>query len=617
MIRNKWLTDKNILVLILLIASCLRFYKINFQSFWLDELHTAIEADPALSWGELFGYLRCCDQHPPLFLAIEKILFLIFGNTELVARSFSGIAGVTGVWAIYLLGKELYSSKLGLIAATLCSFNYFHINYSQEARPYALVFLFACMSFYQLARLIKNPSWRNSLFYSLWTILMIYTHYFGLFTLISQIAIFIFFTFNQGKNLKLYLKHSIISGLLIFISYIPWISYLVSMTAIKKFWIAPVSQTFAIDFFYEFFGNSDLLKPFLLLFLIMGVIHLLLYKVPANPDTKTHPLHFSFTICFLWISITYLIPYIRSVMVVPMLFPRYAIVVLPAFLFILSVGVESISPRIPKMLLLCAFCFLSFFDFAINKKYYTQVHKTQFREMAAFIASEKNFSYPVLSDATAWHQQYYLKKMAYTSPILSGNLNDQLDSILKKNNSQSTNKGFWLTGAHGTAKPDPGILKQLDSSFILFKQQNFYDAWALLYVPRNAMNKNSLTMDYHSFSTEKPFNFNGDTVVPIWEREIRSDTFSFKKGRYSIQIQIAGTSALNEYPHIQVFVNEQLVDKFYVTETLKFYNLSFNNIMDSHATIRIIMDNDASLKSKGEDRNAFLKSIIILENGSN
>ena len=616
MIRSKWVTDKNILVLILLIASCLRFYKIDFQSFWLDELHTVIEADTSLSWGELFGYLRCCDQHPPLFLAIEKFLFLIFGNTELVARSFSAIAGIAGVWAIYLLGRELHSSKLGLIAATLCCFNYFHINYSQEARPYALVFLFACLSFYQLARLIKNPSWKNSLFYSLWATLMIYTHYFGLFTLVSQVAVLLFFAFYQGKNLKLYLKHSIISGLLIFIFYIPWISYLVSMTAIKKFWIAPVSQTFAIDFFYEFFGNSDLLKPFLLLFLIMGLLHFLWHKIPASTDIKLLPLHFSFIICFLWIFITYLIPYIRSVMVVPMLFPRYAIVVLPAFLFILSVGIASISHRVLKILLLGSFCFLSFFDLAVNKKYYTQVHKTQFREMAGFIASEHNSSYPVLSDATAWHQQYYLKKMGYTSPILAGNLTNQLDSILKQSSNMYNNKGFWLTGAHGSPKPGPGILKQLDSSFILFKQQNFYDAWALLYVSTNAMSKNSLIMDYHSFSTEKPFNFNGDSVVAIWEREIKSDSFLLKKGTYHIQAQMAGTAALNVYPHIEVFINDKPVENFYISGNLKYYDLSYNNTQDSRAAIRIIMDNDTSLGSKGEDRNAFLKSIIILENGA-
>ena len=615
--RTKWFSDKNILALILLLAGGFRFYKLGFQSFWLDELHTAIEADPALSWQKMFDYLRCCDQHPPLFLAIEKFLFWIFGNTEFVARSFSATAGIFGVWSIYLLGRELYSSKLGLIAATLCCFNYFHISYSQEARPYSLVFLFACLSFLYLIRLIKNPSWKNNLLYSLWAILMIYTHYFGLFTLISQVGIFLFFAFNQGKNLKLYLKYSIISLSLIFISYIPWISYLVSMTAIKKFWIAPVSQTFAIDFFYEYFGNSDLLKPFLLLFLIIALIHFLWAAKPDNFNAKVNPLNFSFIICFLWISITYLIPYIRSVMVVPMLFPRYAIVVLPAFLLILSVGIESISHRVPKILLLSIFCFLSFFDLVINKKYYTQVHKTQFRELASFIASEKKLSYPVLSDATAWHQQYYLKKMSYTSPILSGNLNDQLDSILKKSNDQYNKKGFWLSGAHRSPKPDPEILKRIDSSFILFKQQSFYDAWAQLYIPRNAMRKNSLMLDYHTFSKEKPFNFNGDTVVPIWEKEIKSDSFLLKKGIYNIQVQILGTPALKVYPHIQVFINDKPIGNFYVSGTLKYYDLSFNNTLDSPVVIRIIMGNDASFDSAGEDRNAFVKSIIILGDGGN
>lgn len=610
MAGKKWLTDKNMLAVILLIAGILRFYHLGFQSFWLDELHTAIEADPALSWQQMFGYLRCCDQHPPLFFIIEKFLFWIFGNTEWVARSSSALAGTIAVCCIYKLGKELHCTRLGLIAATLCCFNYFHISYSQEARPYSLVFLFVCLSFLYLVRLIKDPSWKNNLLYSLWSILMIYTHYFGLFVFVSQVVILLFFVFTQKEKLKLYLKHSFISASIISVSYIPWISFLLSMAAIKKFWIAPVSQTFAVDFFYEFFGNADLIKPFLLLFLIMGVMHFLRAKNNDHFNTKISSLNFSFIICFLWIIITYMVPYIRSVMVVPMLFPRYAIVVLPAFLLILSFGIGSISHKIPKLLLLCTFCFLSFFDIVFIKKYYTQVHKTQFREMANFIASEKKSAYPVLSDATAWHQQYYLGKKKYNSPILKGNLDDQLDSILKNNN-RYNNNGFWLTGAHGSAKPNPEILKHIDSSFILFKQESFYDAWAQLYISRTAAAKNLLMLDWHSFPTEKPFNFNGDTVVPIWEKEIKSNSFLLKKGMYDIQVQIAGTPVSKEYPHIQVLIDDKLIGSFYVSDALKFYNLPFNNNIDGLIAIRIIMDNDANFERSGEDRNAFVKSIII------
>ena len=74
------------LLTIILAGFFLRFTGLFRQSFWLDELHTMNETDPAVSWAELFRYLKCCDQHPPLFFILEKIAFSVFGQSEFVAR---------------------------------------------------------------------------------------------------------------------------------------------------------------------------------------------------------------------------------------------------------------------------------------------------------------------------------------------------------------------------------------------------------------------------------------------------------------------------------------------------------------------------------------------------
>ncbi len=144
--------DRNIILgLILVIAALLRFYHISYQSFGLDELHTMIEADPHLRWKGLLGYLRTVDQHPPLFFIIERILFKLFGSNEVVARGFTALCGLLGVWAMYRLGKELLNTRLGLLAAAFTCVNYFSIFYSQEARGYALAFLLSTLSYLYLS----------------------------------------------------------------------------------------------------------------------------------------------------------------------------------------------------------------------------------------------------------------------------------------------------------------------------------------------------------------------------------------------------------------------------------------------------------------------------------
>src|SRR5688500_17906536 len=122
------------ILLILVVAFLMRIYKLTHQSLWLDELHNMNEADPDISWGTMFNYLRSSDQHPPLYFIVERLSFSIFGHTEFVARFISVIAGTVSVWAMYLLGKEFLNKSLGTIVAIITCVNYYNLYYSQEAR---------------------------------------------------------------------------------------------------------------------------------------------------------------------------------------------------------------------------------------------------------------------------------------------------------------------------------------------------------------------------------------------------------------------------------------------------------------------------------------------------
>ena len=177
------------ILLIVLIAFVLRIRGLNYQSLWLDELHTMNEADPSLSWGQLFDFLRTNEHHPPLFFILERIFFSIFGHTAFVARTLSVIAGTAGIWAMYLLGKELLNKNLGILCALFTCFNFFNLAYSQEARPYALAFLFATLSFTWFIRLVKFPSRKNAISYAIFTLLLLYSHYYSLFVLAAQVLL--------------------------------------------------------------------------------------------------------------------------------------------------------------------------------------------------------------------------------------------------------------------------------------------------------------------------------------------------------------------------------------------------------------------------------------------
>ncbi|CAN5502000.1 hypothetical protein BH10CHL1_BH10CHL1_20850 [soil metagenome] len=150
-------TGNGPLLLILLIAAILRFYRIGASSLWSDEGNT---------WallGRSFSQIArdaAADIHPPGYYWLLKIWTMIVGSQAVGMRSFSAIAGVALVWVIYqitlqLSQDNLRGSEIASLAAFLAALNPFQIYYSQEARMYMLLALESAGLFWALLALIN------------------------------------------------------------------------------------------------------------------------------------------------------------------------------------------------------------------------------------------------------------------------------------------------------------------------------------------------------------------------------------------------------------------------------------------------------------------------------
>jgi len=606
---------ERLLLLFLVVTGCLlRFYHLGFQSFWLDELHTAMEVDSGKSWADLWQTLKCCDQHPPVFFVITKLFISCFGSTEVAIRSVSAIAGTLGIWTMYLLGKEFYSAKLGLIAALFTGFNHFHIYYSQEARPYALVFLFTTLAFIFLMRLIKTPNRKNSLLYALFALLMMGTHYFGLFIFVAQLVTGLIFWIVEKEEKKKLFIHLLISAVVIGLIYSLWIPFLLSMTTIKSFWIQPPQESFAIDYFYEYFGNSDLLKPFILLFLFSGVLYIFKTFDKTEENIKRNNALTLFVICLLWIFVSFFIPYLRSLLIVPMLHPRYTIVILPAFIILMSFGLGVINKTISNFLL-GIFILVSLTDIIVEKEFYKRVSKTQFREMAQFISSDFAEEFPVIvnSGVTSWHQHYYLNRFDYKGTLLDGTGEKNIDGLLAGLSGPNLSLGFWLIDAFNSPKkPSPELLKKIADSFIVVRSHDFHDGWTQLYVNKIATSNKYTVLDFKTFDPTQSFQMENDTVIAIWDKEAIADSVTLTKGKYKMNAELKGTSAKGVAPHVEFYVNNKRVGAYDISGDFASYNFDFETGSDLRAEVKVVMTNDGVSAEGKEDRNTFIKSILFI-----
>ena len=480
--RSAWL------LIFLTLALIIRFYKLGLDSFWLDELYVANEADPHLPLSNLFLALKSYDQHPPLFYLAERCFFIFFGESESTARMLPAAAGVASIYAVYLLGREVLNERLGLVAAALTVVNPFHIHYSREARGYMFVFLFSTLSLVYLLRVVRRLRLKDVCLFSLFALLTMYSHYFGVLLVFSGFCA-AGLLFISEKDKSLFARRFVFSALLITAGYWVWLPVFLSLGAISAFWIKPLPGDWLLRYFGHYFGDLPGLAECMAALLAVYLTAVFYRRRGGWPNADRFSLTRSLVVLGVPTLLCYAIPYFRGLMVTPMLTERYTIVILPCLLIFVAYGIELIpSARARYALLGLLFCASLVGEIFISETW-SKPHKTEFREVTAFMAADPRTNhFPILCERVAKPVSYYVHKLNYPGPLLDGPRAVVIDSIAKENPPGGKTDGFWLMDAHSAGDPenwlDPATRKKVDSGFIKVKERRCLDAWAQLYVRR-------------------------------------------------------------------------------------------------------------------------------------
>lgn len=494
--------DNYPIIAILFIAAVLRFFHLDYQSVWLDEIHTINEANPAFGFREVSGALASGEQMPPLYFYIINILFKILGYSTWVLRSFSAVMGVLGVYYTYRLGREMLNKNTGLLAALLLAVNSFHIFYSQEGRPYIFLYLFTVLSFISLIKMIRVPSLKHALIYGVMSAIMLYAHFFGMFILLAQYLILLVFLLKSGNQWKVFFRFSLIAGVVALVLFLPVVPTLFTLSKTTSFWIPPPTADVFTNIFKEFFGNSEMVLFIVFLF---GLFYFISLRKSTTSVSKEATLQDKQALAFLlfsvWISVTLLLPLIRSYLQVPMIISRYFIGVLPAIVLLLAAGALTLRSVLIRNVLICAFVVFSITDIVIVKRFYTAVQKTQFREATAYIKENNKGKSPVVT-SLEWYYPYFFKDIA-GQKILAGTLDTYIAGM---KTGATPVAAFWYTDAHGRPyKPSEETLAYLNSQFFIDYNFEGFDIYAKHFIPRKEMPN---TTDISRFGQLKPINGN-------------------------------------------------------------------------------------------------------------
>jgi uncharacterized membrane protein len=502
--------------LILLAGIILRLKGMTFQSLWLDEIISVLSSAPSKSLSDIISHYQG-DPHPPLFFFILHYWMGLFGYNELSARLLVAVIGILSVLAAYFLGKECFNRNTGLIASAVVAFNHFNIRFSHEVRPYILLCLASILSYTFFIRLIKHQTKKNIIFYSLTSAFLIYTHYYGLFILLSQIIFLLFYFFSEEKiSRKEIFKSFIISGVIVLILYTPWIPTIIRMIKRKSHWIQKSPDP---DFFIKSFGAFLGKEPYLVV-LFTGLILLLIFYfiLPKKHNLFNEDVLFKLNIAvpaiFCWLFFSLFLPYFRSITAIPMYINRYTTGTFPAVIILAAISIELIKSKTFKRMVIFSILLASTVNLFYHKDYYNRIMKAQWRSVVDLVIKEKkrkNNIYVFSNDPAKYRFYFDSKKtgMKIYPPDIK-----ILKRILKRD---KKDKEFWVINAESSLKYPGNFFEYLEKNFNRWQREKFYIVSASQWV-RKGRDGNKLMDKY----IESVLNSPGIKEYNVWNKDAKN-----------------------------------------------------------------------------------------------
>ena len=351
-------SPKFLLIIILSSGAVLRFYNINYDDLWYDEIISFWVANPEHLLAQSLKIHNDIEIAPFTFNLFLRFFYQIFGYEIDYARYLPFLFSILTILVVFKLSKLLDKNKSFLVATLLVSLNIFLINYAQEQRLYSVLIFFSSLSLLFFFKLLKEDVKFFDLFIFFFaTLSLIFLHLFSLFIIFSY---FIYLGLIFFKKKSLYFKLNIILGIVIIIALAFYIPYVLSFSEnlssnleVNYSWNKNPSLKFFTNFYFSnFFGSR-----------LMGLIFLLTFFLLAFKNRKIFQNLEKHTLILIIIFISYFVPLSFGYLFKPILLPRYISYLVVFIIILISSLLFRIKNRNFKTFL------IFFFNFNDSWKY--------------------------------------------------------------------------------------------------------------------------------------------------------------------------------------------------------------------------------------------------------
>lgn len=284
------------------------------------------------------------DVHVPLYHMILRVWQTFLGNEVLTARLLSLIFFVLNIPAFFLLARLAYNKSVAYFATLLFALSPFMNWYSSEIRMYTLFSLLITLNYYFFLSIYKKSSRLAWIGYALTAVLGVYTHYFFFFGLTAQV---LFFLFNYKHFPKNAFKNFILAAGIVVVAFLPWGLFVLSQKTTTD--MSPLLTTpTTVDLFnavtqFMVGFQTDSVNTALV---SLWPLSILVAFLGLRKDSRITRESMFFIIA---VSAPLAIAFTISIVYRPVFLSRYLILVLPAFILILSSLIASYPKRLSRV----------------------------------------------------------------------------------------------------------------------------------------------------------------------------------------------------------------------------------------------------------------------------
>lgn len=167
-------------------------------------------------------------QHGPLYFVTLLGWAQLVGRSVPAMRALSLLLGVLTIAWSYRLGRDVISPQAGLFAAFFVAVSAFFIFYMHEVRMYSMLPGLAALVMWGYWRVMSDegrPSWAIWLTLYLGSVALLYTHYFGIFPLLS---LGVYHLLIAHKTRRWWTLNGVMA--LVGVSFLPWLPVVIDGT---------------------------------------------------------------------------------------------------------------------------------------------------------------------------------------------------------------------------------------------------------------------------------------------------------------------------------------------------------------------------------------------------